>query len=76
MKLVNNTRDIYPEFDSVEEMQSCLDGFNELLYPDPTIDANGRDKIAVLLQYLLAEQHRRMEALRQEVVALKSQRHG
>lgn len=52
------------ELIEVEGLQTCLKGFSDLLCPDGSIGGNSRDHVAYLLDFLLQEQERRIDALR------------
>lgn len=61
------TREI--SFTEVEELSSALQGVSALLCPGLAIDANARDHVATLVQFLLRERERRLDHLREIVYA-------
>lgn len=52
------------ELGEVESLQTCLKGFSDLLCPDGSIENKTRDHVAYLLDFLIQEQERRIDALR------------
>lgn len=60
----SNALEVLRALDAVEEVQSALRGFDELLTPGDTAHAVARDPVACLFNYLVRQQDAAQAALR------------